>query len=107
MATNTGALMAQVGKLFIDVNLLARQLNFPPEHGIVGMGYDPQRGGFLIVAGPSLTNAHDEQTIPEIALETSFFGAGFVDPGQPAAPLDQQVQARDPFPMMQVWGRKQ
>jgi hypothetical protein len=73
--------MPNLGKLYIDVNLLAQQMNFPPEHSIVGMGYDQQNGGFLIVGGPTLP-VSDGQEIPNIALETSFFGGAFsVPPG--------------------------
>lgn len=76
--------MPNVGKLYIDVNLLARQLNFPPDHGIVGMGYDPQNGGYLIVGGPSLPPSQGPD-VPMVTLETSFFGSGFGVPGAPPA----------------------
>ena len=89
--------MAQVGKLYIDVDLLARQLNFPPEHGIVGMGFDPLRGGFLIVTGPSLPAAYDERDIVEIALQTTFFGNGSINPNQQTAEPNEQVMPRSPF----------
>jgi hypothetical protein len=68
--------MANLGKLYIDAELLSRLLNFPPQHGIVSMGYDPQNGGYLIVSGPTLPIA-DGQGIPTISLETSFFGGEF------------------------------
>jgi hypothetical protein len=68
--------MANLGKLYIDAALLGRLLNFPPEHGIVSMGYDEQNGGYLIVCGPTLP-ASDGQGIATIALETNFFGGGF------------------------------
>jgi hypothetical protein len=74
-------MMPQLGKLYIDVALLARQMNFPPEHGIVGMGYDQQNGGFLIVGGPTLPHS-DGQDIPSVSLDASFFGGAFsVPPG--------------------------
>ncbi len=81
--------MANLGKLYIDAELLGRLLNFPPEHGIVSMGYDQQNGGYLIVGGPTLP-ASNGQEIPTIALETNFFGAGFTVPsgeGQPQPPF--------------------
>ena len=74
--------MPNLGKLSIDVALLARQLNFPPEHSIVGMGYDQQDGGYLIIGGPTMP-ASDGQSIPSVALETSFFGSGFSGPEMP------------------------
>lgn len=78
--------MPNLGKLYIDVDLLARQMNFPPEHAIVGLGYDPQNGGFLIVGGPTLP-VSDGRDIAPITLETSFFGGAFsVPPGY--APQD-------------------
>lgn len=88
--------MAQLGRLYIDVNLLSRQLNFPPEHGIVDMGFDPQNGGYLIVAGPTLPQSDSSGAVPTIALETTFFGTGFAIPGQPS-PAEQQVNPHDPF----------
>jgi len=87
--------MPQLGKLYIDVDLLARQLNFPPEHGIVGLGYDQQNGGFLIVGGPTMPMS-DGRDIPNISLETNFFGSGFAVPQTPSAD-DQQVSPRAPF----------
>ena len=73
--------MPNLGKLYIDVNLLGQSLNFPPEHMIVGMGYDPQYGGYLIVGGPTLPMS-DGHEIASISLQTNFFGANFsVPPG--------------------------
>lgn len=85
--------MPNVGKLYIDTALLTRLLNFPPEHGIVGMGVDPQNGGFLIVSGPTLPMG-DGREIPTIALETTFFGGQFQAQGLPDA---QQVNPAPPF----------
>jgi hypothetical protein len=87
--------MAQVGRLYIDVHLLSSLLNFPPDHGIVDMGFDQQNGGYLIVAGPTLP--HDTTgTIQNVVMETSFWGNGFAVPGEPA-PSDQQSVPHDPF----------
>ncbi len=74
--------MPNVGKLYIDAQLLGRLLNFPPDHNIVSMGYDPVNGGFLIIGGPSLPGG-DGQNIPTVTLETSFFGGAFSVPGMP------------------------
>lgn len=68
--------MPQLGKLYIDVQLLSRQLNFPPEHSIVGMGYDQQNGGYLVVGGPTLPHS-DGIDLPNIAIHTTFFGGEF------------------------------
>ena len=87
--------MAQLGRLYIDVNLLSSLLNFPPEHGIVDMGFDQQNGGYLIVTGPTIPQ-DPTGAIPNVTMETSFWGNGFALPGQPA-PADQQVGPRDPF----------
>ena len=71
--------MPNLGKLYIDVELLARQMNFPPDHNIVGMGYDPQNGGYVIIGGPTMpmSDGHD---IAVVSLETSFFGGTFTVP---------------------------
>lgn len=89
--------MPQLGKLFLDVSLLARQLNFPPDHAIVGMGYDQQKGGYLIVGGPSLPISDGYTEPQEIMLETTFFGNGFAVP-QAAASDHQQIRPKPPFP---------
>lgn len=72
--------MPQMGKLYIDVGLLARQLNFPPDHGIVGMGYDQQNGGYLLIGGPTMPMCNSMQDVPTVALETQFFGNSFSVP---------------------------
>lgn len=69
--------MPQLGKLYIDVSLLARQLNFPPDHNIVGMGYDQQNGGYLLIGGPTMPMCNSVQEVSPVTLETQFFGSSF------------------------------
>ena len=87
--------MPNIGKLPIDAALLARLLNFPPEHNIVSMGWDQQRGGFLVVGGPSIP-ASDGINVPTLSMDNKFF-AGFQAVPQAPGPAEQQVQPSPPF----------
>lgn len=67
--------MPRVGRLPIDGELLARQLNLPAEHEIVGMGTDQEIGHFLLIAGASLPEVADGQPPPVTLLDTAFLSA--------------------------------
>jgi len=87
--------MPNIGRLPIDAALLARLLNFPPDHNIVSMGWDPQRGGFLVVGGPSI-QASDGINIPELAMSNQFL-TGFRQTPTAPGPAENQVQPPSPF----------
>lgn len=87
--------MPNVGRLHIDASLLARLLNFPPDHNIVSMGWDPQQGGFLVIGGPTIPGS-DGINIPTVTLNANFFGSFQAMPTAPG-PAEQQVAPAPPF----------
>lgn len=87
--------MPNIGRLHIDTAQLAKFLNFPPDHNIVSVGWDPQKGAFLVVGGPTIP-ASDGINIPEIAMNSQFF-AGFQQVPTAPGPAEQHVSPSPPF----------
>ena len=87
--------MPQVGRLNLDRDLLARVLNFPPEHQIVQAGMDAQGGLFVTVSGPSMPVTEFNADPPLVQLDTSFTLPQFRELGQPGQ--DERPQEPGPF----------
>lgn len=82
--------MARLGRLPIDGELLARQINLPPNHRIHAMGTDEQIGHFLLINGDTMPEVPDG-TIPPVTL----LNTGFLTPEESMQVFQNRQTQRD------------